>query len=308
MVLILDGGLGTALEGRGINLTGDDLWSARLLRDDPETLVQVHKEFYDAGANIVTSSSYQFSFEGFGKQGVSKEDAEQLLRRSVQLIQKARDLSSIPNKESLFVAASLGTYGAVLADGSEYTGRIDKTEAQLVEFHYERLVALLSDPTIQPDYVAFESVPTIIEVRAICTAVKDYCNNVGKLPIVWLSLSCSSVSTLNGGDSIVGAIEEIESCKGINIFGFNCLKPTLITGILKLIEEKCTITKDVVLYPNRGEVYEDREWKEGTGCSSADLVTLSKEWLKTSEHVKIIGGCCRTTVGCIKSLSSSLNN
>jgi len=104
-MLILDGGLGTALEDAGCNLTGDKLWATGLLIRNPEMLVHAHSAFYSAGANIVTSSSYQFDFENFEELGINKEQATRYLRKSTELVRIAAGESS----HGRYVAASLGT-------------------------------------------------------------------------------------------------------------------------------------------------------------------------------------------------------
>ena len=68
-VLISDGGLATELEARGHDLS-DDLWSARLLFDAPDEIATVHRAFYQAGAAIATTASYQASFDGFAAGGI----------------------------------------------------------------------------------------------------------------------------------------------------------------------------------------------------------------------------------------------
>jgi len=58
-VLLLDGGLATELERKGIDLSIGKLWSARILDECPELVYQVHLSYLEAGANIITSCSYQ---------------------------------------------------------------------------------------------------------------------------------------------------------------------------------------------------------------------------------------------------------
>ena len=118
-VLISDGGLATELEARGHDLS-DPLWSARLLADAPQEIVAVHAAYFRAGAMIATTASYQASFEGFAAHGIGRDDAVGMLRRSVELAKTARDEVGA---DDLCVAASVGPYGAALADGSEYRGR-----------------------------------------------------------------------------------------------------------------------------------------------------------------------------------------
>ena len=70
--LVLDGALATELERRGADLK-DPLWSARLLIEQPGLIRDVHLDYFRAGADVATSASYQASFEGFARRGLSHE-------------------------------------------------------------------------------------------------------------------------------------------------------------------------------------------------------------------------------------------
>ena len=75
-MVILDGALATELEKRGADLN-HPLWSANLLNADPGMIRQVHLDYLKAGADIITSASYQASFPGFYKQGYTTEQARE---------------------------------------------------------------------------------------------------------------------------------------------------------------------------------------------------------------------------------------
>lgn len=152
--VVLDGGLATLLERHGHDLSSD-LWSARLLRDDPAAIERAHREFFAAGAEVAITASYQVSFEGFGATGVDRDEVERLLRRSVELAAAARDAAAPGG----WVAASVGPYGAVLADGSEYRGDYDVDVAGLRAFHRPRLDVLASTVGEGADVLAIETIP-----------------------------------------------------------------------------------------------------------------------------------------------------
>ncbi len=167
-VAILDGGLATELEARGHDI-GDELWSARLLIDDPESLRGVHRDYLLAGADCIVSASYQASFAGFRRRGLSEREATRLLRRSVELARQARDeLWSAPEhrrgRRRPLVAAGIGPYGAFLADGSEYTGIYDLDAEGLARFHRHRLQVLA---TSGADLLACETIPSAVEARVL---------------------------------------------------------------------------------------------------------------------------------------------
>jgi len=87
---VLDGGLATELDARGFDLA-DALWSARLLADAPDAIEAVHLDYFEAGADIAITASYQASADGFAARGYSHEDTDALLQRSVALARSARD-------------------------------------------------------------------------------------------------------------------------------------------------------------------------------------------------------------------------
>ena len=115
--LVLDGGMATELERGGADLR-DELWSARLLKDDPTAILRVHEAFFDAGADVAISASYQASFSGFADRGIEAEEAASLMRRSVALAREAAAAADDPSSGGGLV----GPFGATLADGSEYRG------------------------------------------------------------------------------------------------------------------------------------------------------------------------------------------
>ena len=160
---ILDGGFATELERRGHDLS-DDLWSARLLRDDPDEIVATHLAFFRAGADVATTASYQASVEGFARHGLSRGEAEELLRDSVRLARIAASLAEAEDGVRRLVAASVGPYGAVLADGSEYHGDYGVTDAFLRDFHRRgsRCCSALS-----PDLLAIETMPSEQEAAVL---------------------------------------------------------------------------------------------------------------------------------------------
>src|SRR5690349_22459124 len=118
--VILDGGLATELEARGHDLS-DHLWSARLLLTDPFAIEGVHLAYYEAGAQVATTASYQATVDGFAEAGLDRATALGLVRRSVELAQRARErVRETPGEDAnrpRIVAGSVGPYGAMLADG-----------------------------------------------------------------------------------------------------------------------------------------------------------------------------------------------
>jgi len=284
-VLITDGGLATELEARGHDLS-DDLWSARLLVDAPEEIVAVHCAFFRAGASIATTASYQASFDGFAERGISRNDAVRLLRRSVELAMDARDQVG----GQRWVAASVGPYGAAVANGEEYVGRYGLSVAQLADWHRPRL-EILADA--RADVLALETVPDIDEAEALVGLVHEL-----GVPS-WLSYTIAGATT-RAGQPLADAFAVAAGVPEIVAVGVNCCAPADVENAVRVARE--VTGKPVIVYPNSGEEWdgERRTWI-GNGQWSADLVP---RW--AAAGARIIGGCCRVHPDDIAALASTL--
>jgi len=284
-VLIADGGLATELEARGHDLS-DDLWSARLLVDAPEEIVAVHCAFFRAGASIATTASYQASFDGFAERGISRTEAEALMRRSVRLARDARDEVGGDG----WVAASVGPYGAALAHGEEYVGRYGLTVSQLANWHRPRL-EILADAGA--DVLALETVPDVDEAEALVALVHEL-----EVP-AWLSYTIAGTTT-RAGQPLADAFAVAADMPEIVAVGVNCCAPDDVEGAVQVARE--VTGKPLVVYPNSGEQWdgERRVWT-GRGRWSADL---APRWAAAGG--RIIGGCCRVRPDDIAAIASTL--
>jgi homocysteine S-methyltransferase len=281
-VLISDGGLATELEARGNDLS-DALWSARLLVDAPQEITAVHTAFYRAGAVIATTASYQASFDGFAASGIDRADAERLLRRSVELAKTARDEVG----GTRWVAASIGPYGAALADGSEYRGRYGLTPAQLAEWHRRRLEVLADAGA---DVLALETIPDVDEAEALVGLVREL-----GVP-AWLSYTIDGTHT-RAGQPLADAFAVAAGVPEIVAVGVNCCAPSDVLPAIEVARE----IKPVVVYPNSGEQWDAhrRTWV-GPSRFSAEL---APQWIQAG--ARIIGGCCRVRPADIAELAAA---
>ncbi|WP_231995935.1 homocysteine S-methyltransferase [Mycobacterium sp. 852002-51163_SCH5372311] len=282
-VLISDGGLATELEARGNDLA-DPLWSAKLLSDAPQTIVEVHAAYFRAGAMIATTASYQASFEGFAAHGIGRDDAIALLRRSVELAKAARDEVGTAG---LLVAASVGPYGAALADGSEYRGRYGLSVAELTRWHRPRLEVLAAAGA---DVLALETVPDVDEAEALVDLVRSL-----GVP-AWLSYTIDGNQT-RAGQPLSDAFAVAAGVPEIVAVGVNCCSPD---DVLPAIHAAGT-GKPVIVYPNSGEGWDGRTWT-GPRRFTAEL---ANQWILAG--ARIVGGCCRVGPADIAELASRLS-
>lgn len=272
--LVLDGGLSNQLEAAGHDL-GDALWSARLLAEEPGAIVAAHGGYYEAGADVAITASYQATFEGFAAHGIGPERAAELMALSVALARRAARETRADRP--LWVAASAGPYGAMLADGSEYRGRYGLSVAELERFHRPRLEALAA---AEPDVFALETVPDTDEARALLRAVR------GLGVPAWLSYSVDGERT-RAGQPLEEAFALAADAEEIVAVGVNCCAPRDADHAVALAAR---ITgKPVVVYPNSGESWDARA-RRWTGRPTFGPGRVER-W--RSGGARLVGGCCR---------------
>jgi homocysteine S-methyltransferase len=287
-VRVLDGGLASECEFLGANIDGP-LWSAHVLEDLPELVVAVHRAYIEAGADCISTASYQVSRMGYAEFGFAPERADEALVKSVELARiAAREFAD----RRICIAASLGPYGAALHNGAEYHGNYDCSFAELVEFHRQRILVLANSKP-KADLLAFETLPSLDEARAIGLALADF-------PALqaWFSFTCRFI----GHDGAhVAHGEPLHECAALVAefpqtvaIGVNCVAPSLIPGLIA--ELRGASNKPVIVYPNSGEGWDaaHRSWsanKSGTS-DPEEYGALAAQWFAAG--AQIVGGCCRT--------------
>jgi homocysteine S-methyltransferase len=270
--VVLDGGLSNQLQAQGCDLTGS-LWSARLLTDEPRQIAAAHTAYVRAGAQVLITSSYQATFEGFARRGLDRAEAARLLGRSVDL---ARSVALAAGHE-VWVAASVGPYGAMLADGSEYRGRYGLGVRELERFHRPRIEALAA---AGPDVLALETVPDTDEAEALLRAAEG-CG----VP-VWLSYTLAGGRTRAGQDA-AAAFGLAAGRDEVIAVGVNCCDPREAAAAVALASR--VTGKPAVVYPNSGEQWDAaaRDWRGGSAYDPARV----RAW--HSAGARLVGGCCR---------------
>lgn len=296
--MLIDGALATELEALGCDLN-DALWSARLLAEAPETIRQVHQAYFEAGADCAITASYQATVPGFMQAGMSASEARTLIQRSVALAQEARDAVWQPDQDRPrpLIAASVGPYGAYLADGSEYRGHYDLDRAGLVEFHRERLDLLLAAGA---DVLAVETLPSLEEALAITDLLATHPE-----AHAWITFSARDGESISDGTPIAECATALAACPGVAAIGVNCTALAHIESLIQAIRGACDLP--ILVYPNSGETYDPmtKTWHP-TECSApatgpSGLLQGAPQWLAAGAVG--IGGCCRTGPEDIRALA-----
>jgi homocysteine S-methyltransferase len=295
---VLDGGMASELEFLGADISGS-LWSAHILEDAPEKILEVHRTYLEADADILLTASYQVSRQAYAEYGLDPHRADRALLRSVELAQTARqEFQHRQQGREVLIAASLGPYGAALHNGSEYHGNYNCSYADLVQFHRERIAVLAQSSA---DLLAFETLPSIEEARAICEALKPWPNLAA-----WFSFNCPSPRAAH---LQVAHGEPLRNCAILAAtfpqtvaIGINCTQPQWLLSLIAELRQASN--KPIVLYPNSGEDWdpEARCWIQTPSSSDpANFGQQAQQWYAAG--AQIVGGCCRTRPAHIRQIA-----
>ncbi|MCR6729757.1 homocysteine S-methyltransferase [Enterobacter cloacae] len=292
--MVLDGAMATELEARGCNLA-DNLWSAKVLMENPELIREVHLDYYRAGAQVAITASYQATPSGFAARGLDEAQSRALIGKSVELARKAREayLAENPQAGTLLVAGSVGPYGAYLADGSEYRGDYVRRAEEFTAFHRPRIEALLDAGA---DLLACETLPSFEEIKALAALVAEY-----PRARAWFSFTLRDSEHLSDGTPLREVVAALKDNTQVVALGINCIALENTTAALKHLHSLTALP--LVVYPNSGEHYDavTKTWHHhGEACET--LAGYLPQWLEAG--ARLIGGCCRTTPKDIAELTS----
>jgi homocysteine S-methyltransferase len=277
--------MATELENRGFNLSGP-LWSAHVLESSPEAIAAVHRDYLEAGADCLLTASYQVSAEGFQEIGFdarsAADAAAHALRASVAIVEKVRSEYQAGSARRIWIAASLGPYGAMLHDGAEYHGNYTCSFDDLVGFHSRRIAVLAGT---NADFLAFESIPSLEEAQAILAALQPYPEVAA-----YLSFTCRDGSHVSHGETLHACAELLDVQPQVIGIGVNCTAPELMGSLIKQLAQ--ATSKPIIVYPNSGEQWDavHRCW-QGDG-QIQEFGELARRWRDAG--AQWIGGCCRT--------------
>ncbi|CEP21099.1 mmuM [Cyberlindnera jadinii] len=287
--ILLDGALGTLLSQES---QSHALWSTHAVVVEPRTIESIHEEYIQNGAELLLTSTYQTS-EANVKKWFKDEDYSEVVKRSVDLAYEAK--MKCNGGRQVFIAGSVGPFGASLANGAEYTGDYGNiTDEELVEFHRKRLDILCDDRRV--DIIAWETVPSLQEVRVLTRMMNE------REKPYYLSFSVKE-DTLADGTPLDEFVTESLKGKNLTCIGVNCLGSS---SSLHWLSKLRPFGKPLVVYPNSGEIYRNGKWEDAAKVDAMSWVDYVEQ-LHAIGNVKIIGGCCRTTPETIKAIGEAIN-
>ncbi len=296
--VLLDGGLATELERAGHDLN-DPLWSAKILLEEPAAIEAVHASYLRAGADCVITATYQATFEGLAARGVAHAQAEAVFRGAVDLAVRARDRfraaeANRTGRTRPLVAASIGPYGALLADGSEYHGNYGIGAAALADFHRPRLRLLASTPA---DILACETIPSFAEARALADIVEDATDKPA-----WFTFTCRDKHHTSDGTPLDEVGSWADEAAGVLAVGVNCTPARLLPPIVRTLA--AATTRPVVAYPNGGGEWDAGTKTWGRADDEPEWAEACRDWIAAGAVA--VGGCCRVGPEAIRAMRAAL--
>lgn len=302
--IILDGALGTELEKRGYDVSGK-LWSAKYLLENPQVIQDLHETYLQAGADILTTSSYQATVQGLEDFGLSEKVALDTIALTVDLAKAARDkiwtelADADKNKRPYpLISGDVGPYAAYLADGSEYTGAYDLSQEDYKNFHRPRIQTLLDAGS---DLLGIETIPNVNEAKALIDLLATEFPQVE----AYISFTAQDNAHISDGTSIEEVAALCDTSQQVLALGINCSAPRVFDGLLKRIRQ--VTDKPLVTYPNSGEIYDGatQTWKS-VPDNSHTLLENALLWHQSG--AKVVGGCCRTSPEDIAYLAKAIRS
>ena len=278
--LLLDGATGTELHRRGVN-TGLPLWSANaLLNDhDSQTLKQIHLDYFNAGADIITANTFRTHQRSLAKEGCGQR-ARELTLKAVAIAREAVGRINNPS----YIAGSI----APLEDC--YSPQLVPSDVECEREHSE-MIQYLAEANV--DYFLIETMNTIREAAIAAKAA----TRIGGIPFI-VSFVCGIDGKLLSGESLSDAARTVIDL-GVNIIGVNCVSTPHIQACLDQLR---SFNMPLIAYGNIGHIDERDGWTNTDAVDPEAYARYAATW-----NAQIIGGCCGTTPEHIRHLEKMIH-
>ncbi len=287
---LLDGSMSFPMEQLGYNLK-NKLWTGMALINDPDIIKGIHKGYIDSGADYISTSTYQISFDRLKIMGYQPEEIKMIFQKSVDLVKEA--IKESQSEKEIKIIGSFGPFASFDPNASEYVGEYNSTDDELMSFHLNN-IHIIEETEL--DIILYETIPCLREFKILSEIISNTKKEV------WISLTCNENIEFRDGSSFKEACEIISGIEKITTLGINCFSPLLVEKAIKKLKKYSN--KKVLIYPNSGEVY-NQQGKFWSGKNEFNDVMI-KNWLSLSPD--IIGGCCRVGYDNIKKMREEIDN
>ena len=288
-IKLLDGSMSFPLEKKGYNLH-DKLWTGKALINDPDLIKNIHKGYIEAGADYISTATYQISFNRLKEMGYQPDEIKEIFQKSVDLVKDAI-LESKPKNE-IKIVGSFGPYASFDPEASEYVGEYNVSDNAIMNFHLNN-IHVIEETDL--DILLYETIPCLREIEILSKILSHSSKEI------WISVTCNENIEFRDGSSFEEACKIISNIENVTTMGINCFSPLLVKKAIKKLKKYSN--KKTIVYPNSGEIYnpKDKFWSGKNDYN--DL--MIKNWLSLSPD--IIGGCCRVGFDNIKNMRKEID-
>ena len=289
-IKLLDGSMSFPMEQLGYNLK-NKLWTGMALISDPDIIKNIHKDYINAGADYISTSTYQVSYNRLQNMGYQSSEIKKVFQKSVDLVKEA--IKESESKKEIKIVGSFGPFASYDPNASEYVGKYNSTDDEIKNFHLNN-INIIEETDL--DIILYETIPCLREIK-ILSKILSQTNKE-----IWISITCNENIEFRDGSSFKEACKIISQIEQITTLGINCFSPLLVEKALK--ELKKYSNKKTLVYPNSGEKYNPKD-KYWSGKNEFNNLMI-KNWLSLSPD--IIGGCCRVGYNNIKKMREEIDS
>ncbi|MBR5134835.1 MAG: homocysteine S-methyltransferase family protein [Clostridia bacterium] len=274
-IVRLDGGMGTLLQAQGLR-PGEypERWNV----SHPEVITAIHRAYYDAGSNVVSTNTF-----GANSLKFADDELETIIKAAVENVKTAASQSD--GTQPKFVALDIGPSGKLLRP----LGDLDFEEAVAV---FAKTVKLGVKYGV--DLILIETMNDSYETKAALLAAKENAD----IPVL-VSNAYGEDGKLMTGASPAAMVAMLESM-GADAIGANCsLGPKQLRGVAEELLAAASVP--VILKPNAGLPRDDH----GKTVFDVDAEAFADEVASLMQNgVRVVGGCCGTTPAYIAALTA----
>ena len=288
-IKLLDGSMSFPLEKKGYNLR-DKLWTGKALINDPDLIKNIHKGYIEAGADYISTATYQISFNRLEEMEYHPAEIKEIFQKSVDLVKDA--ILESKSKKEIKIVGSFGPYASFDPEASEYVGEYNVSDDAIMNFHLNN-IRMIEETDL--DIILYETIPCLREIEILSKILSHSSKEI------WISVTCNENIEFRDGSSFEEACKIISNIEKVTTMGINCFSPLLVKKAINKLKKYSN--KKTLVYPNSGEIYnpKDKFWSGKNDYN--DL--MIKNWLSLSPD--IIGGCCRVGFDNIKNMRKEID-